>query len=298
MVVTDQLDPTKVNLTTLTLGTISFGTTVISLPGGTNNFNTTHSINSSMSVRIQGSLDTGTGLLKWTFTTIDPSTGLPPSDPTVGFLPPDADGVEGQGSVLFAVMPLSGLATGTQISNQANVVFDANAPILTPTWLNTIDVTPPTSGVGALPVTETVTTFPVSWAGSDVGSGIASYSIWVSDNSGPFAELIGQTTAAMANFAGTAGHTYGFYSIATDSAGNVQAGKTVPDATTTVSAQAVSTCSINQGGAATVADIQLIVNEALGAMQAANDLNGDGVVNALDIQIDINAALGFGCVSN
>ena len=298
VVVTDQLDPTKVNLATLTLGTITFGTTVISLPGGTNNFNTTHSINSSMSVRIQGSLDTGTGLLKWTFTTIDPSTGLPPSDPTVGFLPPDANGVEGQGSVLFAVMPLSGLVTGTQIANQANVVFDANAPILTPTWLNTIDVTPPTSTVGALPVTETVATFPVAWAGSDVGSGIASYSIWVSDNSGPFAEWLSQTTAAMASYAGTAGHTYGFYSIATDGAGNVQAGKTVPDATTTVSAQAVSSCSINQGGAANVADVQLIVNEALGAMQAANDLNGDGVVNVLDIQLDINAALGFGCASN
>ena len=238
VVVTDQLDPTKVNLSTLTLGNIGFGTTTISLAGGTNNFNTTYSINSSMSVKIQGSLNPNTGLLTWTFTTIDPSTNLPPTDPTVGFLPPDANGVEGQGSVMFSVMPQSGLATGTEISNQATVVFDANAPLQTPTWLNTIDVTPPTSAVQALPSTETVTSFPVTWAGSDSGSGVASYSTYVSDNGGAFTQWLNQTTSTSAAYAGVPSHTYGFYSIATDKAGNVQPAKTTADASTTVSSLA------------------------------------------------------------
>jgi hypothetical protein len=298
VVVTDQLDPTKVDLGTVSLGGISFGTNIITLPSGTDNYNTTVSISSSLSVRIQGSLNADTGLLKWTFTSIDPSTGLPPSDPTVGFLPPDVNGVEGQGSVQFTAKPVANLATGTQITNQASVVFDTNAPILTPTWLNTIDVTPPTSAVAALPSVESLTNFPVSWAGSDVGSGIAYYSIYVSDNSAPFTKWLSQTAATVATYPGTVGHTYGFYSIATDGAGNVQAAKTIADATTAVSAQATSSCNLAQSGATNVADVQLIINEALGVMRANNDLNGDGVVNAVDVQIDINSAIGLGCQSN
>ncbi|HUA62739.1 MAG TPA: BACON domain-containing protein, partial [Verrucomicrobiae bacterium] len=238
VIVTDQLDPTKVNLSTLTLGSITFGTTTIGLPAGANNFSTTYSINSSMSVRIQGSLDSTTGVLKWTFTTIDPSTGLPPTDPTVGFLPPDTDGIKGQASVMFSVMPQTNLSTGTQISNQAVVVFDANAPLSTPTWLNTIDVTSPASSVQSLAATQNITSFPVAWAGNDSGSGVASYSIYVSDNGGPFTQWLNQTAATSAGYAGLPGHAYGFYSIATDHAGNVQPAKTAADATTAVSSTA------------------------------------------------------------
>ena len=171
VVVTDQLDPTKVDLTMVALGSFAFGSNVISVPAGVSNYNTTFPVNSSLSVRIQGSLNADTGLLTWTFTSIDPSTGLPPSDPSVGFLPPDTDGIQGQGAVQFSVMPKSTDTTGTQITNQASVVFDANAPLQTPTWLNTIDATPPVSSVAALPATETQTTFTVSWSGSRPGIG-------------------------------------------------------------------------------------------------------------------------------
>jgi hypothetical protein len=41
-----------------------------------------------------------------------------------------------------------------------------------------------------------------------------------------------------------------------------------------------------------------MINQALGAAQAKNDLNNDGVVNVVDIEIDINAALGFVCVAD
>src|ERR1035438_2141851 len=105
VVITDQLDATKVDLTTVTLGSFAFGTNIITLPANTNDYSTTFNINSSLSVRMQGSLNSDTGLLKWTFTSIDPTTGLPPSDPTVGFLPPDVNGVEGPSSVTFTVKP-------------------------------------------------------------------------------------------------------------------------------------------------------------------------------------------------
>jgi len=238
VVVTDQLDPTKVDLSTLTLGGIGFGKNAITLPTGANNYNTTYNLNSSLSVRIQGSLNTDTGLLKWTFTSIDPSTGLPPSDPTVGFLPPDSDGIVGQGVVQFSVMSKSGLTTGTAIKNQAKVVFDTNAPILTPTWLNTIDADLPVSKVAALPAAQPTSAqtlaFTVKWSGTDKGSGLGTYSVYVSDNGSAFALWQQAVTATSASFTGTVGHTYGFYSIATDAAGNPEVAKTKADATTTV----------------------------------------------------------------
>jgi len=58
-----------------------------------------------------------------------------------------------------------------------------------------------------------------------------------------------------------------------------------------------SACDIGQNGNINVADVQLVVNEALGATQAANDLNGDGAVNVVDIQLEIDAVLGLGCAA-
>ena len=259
VVITDQLDPTKVNLATVSLSSVAFGTNVINLPSGTSNFNTTYSLNSSLSVRIQGSLNANTGLLTWTLTSIDPSTGLPPSDPTVGFLPPDTDGVSGQGSVILSVMPVSGIATGTAITNQATVVFDTNAPIDTPAWTNTIDSTPPVAAVQALPATEAQIVFPVSWSGTDVGSGINTYYVFVSDNGGAFVLWQAGVTLTSANYTGQPGHTYGFYAIATDKAGNPQPVKSVADTSTTVSSTAsgftLSPASANvsaSGGSGTI----------------------------------------------
>lgn len=235
VVVTDQLDPTKVDLSTLSLGAITIGATTITPPAPTNNYNATYNLNSSLNVRIQGSLNQSTGLLRWTFTSIDPTTGQPPTDPTVGFLPPDTDGIVGQGSVLFNVMPKSGQATGTKITNNAIVIFDSNPPINTPTWSNTLDVDLPMSKVAALPATEPAT-FTVNWSGTDVGSGIASYDIYESDNGGAFTLWKNYpATTTSDSYTGTAGHTYGFYSIATDGAGNAEPSKNAAEATTTIS---------------------------------------------------------------
>jgi hypothetical protein len=52
---------------------------------------------------------------------------------------------------------------------------------------------------------------------------------------------------------------------------------------------------VNQDGQFTAADIQAMINEALGKSQPSNDLNGDKVVNTVDVQIVINALLNRGC---
>ena len=261
VVVTDQLDPTKINLNSVTLGSFNFGSNTINPPAGVNNFDSTYNINSSLSVRVQGSLNLQTGLLKWTFSSIDPSTGLAPSDPTIGFLPPDSDGVQGQGSVLFTAMPLAGQTTGAAFPNMATVVFDSNAPISTPTWTNTLDITPPVSAVTALPASTTQTSFSVAWSGTDAGSGIATYNEYVSDNGGAFTLWQAAVATTSATYTGTVGHTYGFLSQATDKVGNVEALRSQADTTTSVVAAlpvdfsigaATSTLSVAAGASATV----------------------------------------------
>jgi hypothetical protein len=56
-----------------------------------------------------------------------------------------------------------------------------------------------------------------------------------------------------------------------------------------------SPCDINIDGFTNVADVQLIINEALGVTIGIHDLNHDGAVNVADVQKVINAALGLGC---
>jgi uncharacterized repeat protein (TIGR01451 family) len=77
--------------------------------------------------------------------------------------------------------------------------------------------------------------------------------------------------------------------------GGGSATATASDSTTVISLY--SPCDINEDGITNVADVQSIINEALGVTQAANDLNGDGSVNVADVQIVINAALGLGCTA-
>jgi hypothetical protein len=155
-------------------------------------------------------------------------------------------------------------------------VFDVNPPITTdqvddndPTKgidpnkqdLNTIDAVAPASTVAPLAATTTSNVFTVSWSGSDDpgGSGISAYDIFVSDNGGPFTLWQSDSTQTSAVYDGAIGHAYGFYSVAADNAGNVQATPTSAQATTRVIAPAVLefaasqfTANVTQGSASIV----------------------------------------------
>jgi hypothetical protein len=56
-----------------------------------------------------------------------------------------------------------------------------------------------------------------------------------------------------------------------------------------------ATCTVTHDGAAGIADVQQMINEALGVLSGSDDLNGDGLVNIVDVEIIINAAVGRGC---
>jgi hypothetical protein len=186
-------------------------------------------------VYVTATLNTATGVATWNFTSLDPATMLLTTDPTAGFLPPDTTPPVGIGHVAFTINPLNTVADAAAICNTATVVFDTNSPINTAQYCNTKDVSPPTSMVQALPASEPTSTFTVSWSGSDAGSGVATYTVYVSDNRGAFAAWQTATTATSGSYTGKAEHTYGFYSIATDMVGNTEVAKTQAEATTTVS---------------------------------------------------------------
>ncbi|HZU36304.1 MAG TPA: hypothetical protein VFA18_10365, partial [Gemmataceae bacterium] len=94
----------------------------------------------------------------------------------------------------------------------------------------------PTSIVNLLPAVEPTPTFTLTWTGSPGSSGaaIASYSIYVSDNGGAYTAFLTNTTQTSTTFTGVAGHTYSFYSVATDTAGNVQPTPAGAQATTQI----------------------------------------------------------------
>ena len=98
------------------------------------------------------------------------------------------------------------------------------------------DTIPPVSALAALPA-NSQTTFQVQWSGQDNpgGSGVASYDVYVSTDGGVFAPWLQQTRTTSALFQGAWGHQYGFYSAATDYAGNREGAHTTPDALTSVS---------------------------------------------------------------
>ena len=93
-----------------------------------------------------------------------------------------------------------------------------------------MDTTPPASTVSVLPAATTSTTFTVAVTGSDPNgpgnspaSGIASFDIFTNTDGGAFTLWTTVTPASpAAQFSGEDGQTYGFYSVATDEAGNIQ----------------------------------------------------------------------------
>jgi hypothetical protein len=165
---------------------------------------------------------------------INPVTGELVTDPLAGFLPPDNAQQVGEGYVTYTVESQAALLTGTQIINIASIVFDVNAPIVTPIVTNTIDATPPVSSMTALPAATSLTNLLISWSGSDVGSGVADYTIYVSTNGGPWTPWLQGTTNTSATFPAVGGNSYAFYSAATDEVGNRESSPLIPGAQTTV----------------------------------------------------------------
>jgi hypothetical protein len=272
VIIADQLDP-NLDWNTFQLTEFGFGDNVFSIPPDCQHFQTTVPMTyngQTFDVQIELGLHTDAGQVYAIFRSIDANTDLPP-DVLTGFLPPEDGTGRGMGYFSYTIRPKPNLATGTQIRNAALITFDANPSIATDQLdendaskgtdpskeaLVTIDGGPPTSQVTALPPSETSQQFTVQWSGSDDtgGSGIATYTIYVSDNGTDFVPWLQNTTLTQSSYTGLVGHTYAFISQAADNVGNVEALRTMADSQTTVVITQPTRFAVSVPAAATAGD--------------------------------------------
>ncbi len=268
VLVTDALDP-NLDWSSFVLDQIGFNGVTLDVPPGLQSYQTTAYVTSDPNpIQVRASLDANTGVVTWHLMSIDPATGDLVEDPLAGFLPPNDATQRGEGYVSFLILPKPNLPTDTVIRNQATIVFDVNPPIATGTVTNTIDAASPISSVLALP-SWVSPEFTVSWTGSDEGrSGIACYDIYAAEDGGPAELWLAAVRGTNAAFTGEVGHTYSFFSVAMDRAGNGEALPAHADLTVSIT---TNTAPILDP----VDDCLVRVNASLFITNRTFDANGD-----------------------
>ena len=156
-------------------------------------------------------------------------------------LPPDTTPPQGEGWVSFTVTPKAGLPSGTSIAESAQVYFDYNPPVSTPTVVRTIDSAPPTVVMDLMPASEPAGPVTLAWSGNSA-VGIASYEVYVSLNGGAL-EPWATTSGTSFTYPVASGNSYGFAVQATDVAGVSSSAPTAPQVSFRVAAAAVPPAS-------------------------------------------------------
>jgi WD40 repeat protein/subtilase family serine protease len=297
VVITDQLDP-NLDWRTFEVGTISFrgGRYMVEAPPGQRFFQTEVQMreeDGGLRVQILAGVDITTGQVTFRLTAIDPQTGEPPTSPLLGILPPNNEQREGEGFVTFRVKPKRTVPTGTVITNSATIVFDTEEPLTTNEVFNTVDALPPTTSVEVSASYTNRPSFIVRWSGADDegGSGLRSYTVWVSVDGEPFRVWLNDVTITQAPFDAQSGcHTYAFYVTASDNAGNLTPAPEAPRAV-------IVALPGDINGDRMVDDSDLLeVLFAFGARgnNLSADVTGDGVVDDADLNV-VLFNFGNGC---
>jgi hypothetical protein len=140
--ITDTLNLSVFDISDFGFGSFGWGDTLFSPPGNKlKAFSMDIDMRPELELitRVSGKLDTITGVVKWEFLSLNPETMDLEEDPFLGFLPPNVKSPEGEGFVSYSVGLNKDLKTNAEIKNKASIVFDANEPIITNEYLNTLD---------------------------------------------------------------------------------------------------------------------------------------------------------------
>jgi parallel beta-helix repeat protein len=133
------------------------------------------------------------------------------------------------------------------------------------------------------------TPYPVEWVGPP-GSDYVNLDLLIGSNTRNIVTALadfGKYVILVPDFQGSSGMLrLTFYN---------SSGSTLGTAQTAALSVLASPCDVNHSGTTNVADVQSMINGALGKSTTPGDLNGDGVTNVVDIQIVIDAVLGEGC---
>ncbi|MCX6880138.1 MAG: hypothetical protein NTW21_41000, partial [Verrucomicrobia bacterium] len=210
--VKQNLDP-DLDWTSFQLGNLGFGDTVVEVPANTAFYETRVDLTATRGVvvDVRAGINMAAGEAYWELVALDPMTGALPDDPMAGFLPPNATAPEGEGFVTYTIHPKRPGISGTRVDALATIVFDVNAPILTPAIFHTLDDGPPTVTLTLTPTGAGGTNVVVKWLGDDRGGvGIVSYDVEVSLNGGPYVAWLTDTLQTQATYPGYFGQQLQF----------------------------------------------------------------------------------------
>jgi hypothetical protein len=247
-VITSQLDA-DLAPSTLQFTSFGFGTHRFDVPAGRTSFAATADLRSEgidLLVQVNLAVNATTGVVSALFRSLDPSTGLPPADGRPGFLR-----LGDSGLVSYTVSPRPELPSGTVIDNRAAIFFDVAPNLETALARLTMDTEPPHSLVAELPALS-APDFTLNWSGADDtgGAGLASFDVFVAIDGGAFTPLHQATTETSASFSGARGHSYSFYSVATDHTGAREPIPAAAQASTTVPARVATSIALTSSHAA------------------------------------------------
>lgn len=230
--VTDTLDMKSFNVSSFRAGYIKIGETITQAPYNVKNHKWEVDLRPKRDIKVEVTvtLDSIKGIAKWYFKTIDPTTNDLPSDPDMGFLQPNDSTGRGQGCVTFTIDLNESVTNESEVNNRATIVFDYNAPIMTPTWSNKKDIVAPTSNIFEPDIVGDNKAL-ISWEGEDNknGSGVYCYNLYVKKGNENYTPLLQRTALTSIDFEFEKDVKYSFYVTAIDSAENVEIKTNVPE---------------------------------------------------------------------
>ncbi|MEM6263231.1 MAG: T9SS type A sorting domain-containing protein, partial [Bacteroidota bacterium] len=193
-------------------------------------------------LQMRTSVDTVSGVIEWTFRSMDTRNLGPQTVASNGFL----KSASAELNMGYSYFPKE-TAAGNLLQHQATATFDTTRLENTGPWAVSIDTIPPSSHILPLDSVQCSPDFTLSWTGSDAQSGIWRYDVYASTNGGAY-KLIGyHLSDTTLTFRGAYDSTYSFYTRAIDQAFNQEAAPVAWDAQTQVRFQPIAGFQQQQG---------------------------------------------------
>ena len=276
--ITEDLDP-NADERLFRLGTIQLGDITITPPADSAFFTTEVDLRATKGiiVRVTAGVDVENRRAVWIISALDPDTGELVDDPRFGLLPPGGNPADEQGVVSYSIEATSTSQTGDRIDAAATITFDNRPAMETRPIFNTLDATAPTTDLTVAQPDASVPIYNLSWTAEDEsgGSGVQDTTIYVSENGGPFAAWLSNSTANSAVYVGQAGSTYRFAAQSRDHVGNVEF---VADLFATSTVTSTSSTSQSQTSSVPVTDTETIGTTQTGVPSNPSALEQIGVL--------------------
>lgn len=276
--VTNTLDGSRFDLNSFVPGQLHISNKTVNLPNS-HHFVKTLDMRPEINAiaELTFDYDASVGNARWKLRSLDPMTMDDAEYRVQGILPVnDGDDHIGEGHVTYSIGLKSGLAHGTEIRNSASIVFDTNAPIKTPEWVNVTDYErPEATVVSAVGIGDSDYDFVVD--GSDNGSGLWRYEVYGMAPGTSQWRLLTDSEETEFSYTPQRSLTgWRFTTLAVDGAGNRQDNRFM----------SMEFGDVNMSGRVDAHDVVLLTGYYVGQQveieQRLADINGDSRIDAQD----------------